>query len=204
MPQLLIDTDVFCKLTVSGILPETIGLFNVGTSECARLAALRYMLQRGRLRRLYGDQASDEMIPIAEQIPIVTQPSITWLDKLARNKAIDVGEAQLFASAAETGILVITGDKRALRALKSIADFPPALSSRIIIFEALLIALCDKYGPDVIRRKIQPLITSDNMVKSCFSPGNNDPLNCLLSYFRNLEAELDPLVLWNPRLGANP
>src|SRR5579859_5004177 len=174
MPQLLIDTDAFCKLTVCGILSEAIGLFDVGTSDCARLAALPYMLQRGRLRRLYGNQASDAMIPIARQIPIVAQPSIAWLDKLAQNQAIDVGEAQLFASAAETGILVITGDKRALRALKSIADFPTALTGRIIVFEALLLALCHKYGMDFIRTKIQPLIASENMVRSCFSPGNKD------------------------------
>ena len=204
MPQLLIDTDVFCKLTVCGMLPDAIGLLNVDISDCARLAPLPYMLQRGRLRKLYGDQASDAMIPIAEQITIVTQPSVAWLDKLALNQAIDVGEAQLFATAAESGIMVITGDKRALRALKSISDFPAALKGRIIVFEALLIALCDKYGPDIIRTKLQPLIPSENMVKSCFSLGNNDPQNCLLSYYSNLVAELDPLVLWNPRSGANP
>jgi len=182
MPQLLIDTDVFCKLTVCGLLSDAIGLLNAGISDCARLPALQHMLRKGKLRKLYGDQAADSMIPVAEQIANIPAPNTAWLNKLVQIQAIDPGEAQLFASAAESGLLVLTGDKRSLQALKSVADFPAAL----------------------VRAKIQPLVTAENMVKSCFSAGNNDPQDCLLSYYRSLVAELAPLVLWNPRPGANP
>ena len=204
MPQLLIDTDVFCKLTVCGLLSDAIGLLNAGISDCARLPALQHMLRKGKLRKLYGDQAADSMIPVAEQIANIPAPNTVWLNKLVQIQAIDPGEAQLFASAAESGLLVLTGDKRSLQALKSVADFPAALTGRIVVFEAILLALCDQLGPEVVRAKIQPLVTAENMVKSCFSAGNNDPQDCLLSYYRSLVAELAPLVLWNPRPGANP
>ena len=113
--KLLVDTDAFCKLGLAELLDDTASVFNVSLQEFGRLAALPYMLRRGAIRKLYGPRACDTLIPIAEAIPVMNHPSVTWLDKLTSIDAIDPGEAQIFAAAAESGMIVISGDKRSLR-----------------------------------------------------------------------------------------
>jgi hypothetical protein len=114
-------------------------------------------------------------------------------------QAIDPGEAQIFAAAAETGLLVMTGDKRALRALRDVAGLADALAGRIVVLEAILLALCDHLGPEEVRSRVQVFAVSDKVVQVCFSTGNQSPSDALLSYYRSLAADLVPLALWDPR-----
>ena len=144
--KLLVDTDVFCKLAVCELLPKAANLFGADLTECGRLPALQYMLRKGRLRAIYGPDNCDAMIQIALKMRIVNQANEVWLDKLTPVHAIDIGEAQIFASGAETGSLVMTGDKRELRALKDVADFADALTGRIVVLEAILLLCATSLG----------------------------------------------------------
>jgi hypothetical protein len=200
--KLLVDTDAFCKLGVAGLVKEAAQIFSAGLQECGRLPALPYMLRKGRLRKLYGGQACDALIPISDAMPAMPQPSSTWLDKFTPLDAIDPGEAQIFATAAETGLIVISNDKRALRSLKDVDGFPDALAGRIVIMEAILVVLCHQLGDDEVRRHIAPLTVSDTVVKICFSHQNRDPREALMSYYRTLVTEVRPLVLWDPQVGS--
>lgn len=199
--RLLIDTDAFYKLAVGNILDDAIGLFVTDLRCCGRLPALSYMLRKGRLRQKLGEQLCDHLIPMVESIPALPQPEAIWLDKLASVQAIDPGEAQIYALAAANETMVLSGDKRALRALKDIPEYVGALSGRIVVLEAVLIALCDGLGAAEVERRIQPLVAHDKMVQICFSSENFSPREALDSYYRSLSAELEPLVLWNPCLG---
>ena len=201
--KLLVDTDAFCKLSASGLFFKAIDLLGADITECARLPALPYMLKKGRLRTMYGPAVCDELMPIAHSMPIVDCTNNVWLDKLTLVQSIDPGEAQLFAMGAATGFLVMTGDKRALRELKNIPDFPQLLSGRIVVLETVLIALCDLFGSDKIRHCIQGLAVWDIVARNSFSSGNTDPRDGLNSYYNDLEVEVDPLVLWNPRSQGN-
>lgn len=201
--RLLVDTDAFCKLAVGTVLHEAINLLGADLSECGRLPALPHMLRRGRLRKAFGPEASDALISVANELPVAIQPSDTWLDRLTPFADIDPGEAQIFAAAAEAGLMVVSGDKRALRVLKDIAGFPEALSGSIVVLEAILLALCDQLGPDEVRRRVQALIPLDTVVKVSFSTGNPDPRDALHSYYTSLTAELTPLVLWDPQSGGD-
>ena len=136
--KLLIDTDVFCKLQVAGLLSDAAGLLEARLDECGRLAALPHMLRRGRLRKQLGAEVCDALVPVAVGLPVAPQPSDVWLDRLVPIEGIDIGEAQLFAAAADTGLLVMSGDKRALRALKNMGGFPVALHGRIVVLETRL------------------------------------------------------------------
>ena len=204
--KLLVDTDAFCKLSVSGLFFKAINLLEADLTECARLPALPYMLKKGKLRTMYGPAVCDALIPIAHsmpRMPIVDYSNDVWLDKLTSVQSIDPGEAQLLAMGAATGSLVMTGDKRALRAVKNIGDFSHSLSGRIVVLETILIALCDRFGPAKIRQYIPELAASDMMVKVCFSSSNTDPRDGLNSYYNDLKTSLDPLVLWDPRPEEN-
>lgn len=202
--KLLVDTDVFCKLQVAGLFSDAIGLFAADHRDCGRLPALLYMLRRGKLRRRLGEETCDALIPIAVALAVIPQPSDIWLNELIPIEGIDVGEAQLFATAAETGLFVVSGDKRSLRALKGIERFVSALNGRIVVLEAILIALCDRLGADAVRARIGALAAADTMVQVCFSSGNQNPREALVSYYESLAAELVPLVLWDPRGGGTP
>ena len=202
--KLLVDTDAFCKLQVAGLLADVAGLLAARLDDCGRLPALAHMLRRGRLRKLFGDAVCDALVPVAEGMPTMPQPSDIWLDRLTPVEGIDVGEAQLFAAAAETSLFVMSGDKRALRALKDVEGFARALAGRIIVLEAALLGACSHLGADEVRNRVAPIAAADKMVQICFSGGSSNPTEALLSYYQSLAAELDPLVLWDPRTGGRP
>lgn len=199
--RLLIDTDAFYKLAVGNILDDAIGLFVTDLTCCGRLPALPYMLRKGRLRQKLGEELCDHLILTVESIPAFPQPDAIWLDKLASVQTIDPGEAQIYALAAANKTTVLSSDKRALRALRNIPEYVGALSGRIVVLEAILIALCARLGAVEVKRRIQPLVAHDKMVQICFSPENFSPQEALDSYYRSLSKELEPLVLWNPCLG---
>ena len=199
--RLLVDTDAFCKLSVGGVLDDALHLLQVKPEECGRLPALPHMLRRGQLRRRLGDQVCERLLPIAMKLPLAPQPSPTWLDKLALIPDIDPGEAQLFAAAAESTLLVLSADKRALRSLKDISDVADGLRGRVVTLEAIFIALCDRHGAENVRARVSDLTNHDTMIKVCFSHGTPDPVSALSSYLQTLETELAPLTLWSARQG---
>jgi len=86
--KLLVDTDVFCKLAVCGLLPKAVDLLGADLTECGRLPALQYMLKKGRLRTFYGPDNCDAMIPIAIKMPIV------WLGSGDRRQYFAHDEAE--------------------------------------------------------------------------------------------------------------
>jgi len=156
------------------------------------------MLRRGALRTEYGEEACDGLIAVAEGMPAAAEASPDWLDKLVDIPDIDPGEAQIFAAAVEPDAIVISGDKRAVRALSDVRDFVEALDGRVVVVEALLISLCVDLGVEEMRRRLEALAGLDTMVRVCFSPDNADPQSALLSYYQQLEAEVASLRLWNP------
>ena len=61
--RLLVDTDVYCKLAVSNLFREGIRLLGADLSTCGTLTALPHMLARGRLRKTYGPEVCEGLIP---------------------------------------------------------------------------------------------------------------------------------------------
>jgi hypothetical protein len=195
---LLIDTDAFCKLGLSDLLTESVLVLGLKLENCARLPALPYMLQKGSLFKRLGEEACQKLLPIAQSIPSVPEPGNTWLEKLTPIDNIDPGEAQLFASGADFGFMVLSDDKRSMRELRKVKGMLEALKGRIVVLEGILLALCTSLGTNEVRRRVSPIVSLDTMLSICFSSGNNNPMQCLQSYYRNLKTELAPLVLWDP------
>ena len=193
--RLLVDSDVFCKLAASDLLSDTAALFRAAPRECGRLPALPYMLRRGGLVRTFGVAACERMVPLAESMPRV-HASSSWLEQLAPIPAIDPGEAILFAAAAELRLPVISGDLRALRALRSLDRFPEALAGRIVVLEAVLLALCGHLGAPAVRARVESIPQADTVMRVCFSPDVQEPEVGLRSYLRDRRSDLAPLVLW--------
>lgn len=194
--RLLVDSDAFCKLAACDLLSDAGMLFDAELQECGRLPALPYMLRRGGLQRTYGAAVCERLIPLAETMPVVQQVSNSWLEQLAPIPSIDPGEAILFATAADLQLPVLTGDVRALRALRSLNGFPEVLAGRIVLLEAVLLALCGELGAAAVRERIEPVRHVDTVMGICFSLGVQDPEQGLRPYLRDRRIELAPLVLW--------
>jgi hypothetical protein len=196
--KLLVDTDAFCKLGVAQLLNDALARFDVLPAECGRLPALPYMLRRGSLPRRFGADACSALLPVAESMTALPEAGTRWLDALSAASNVDPGEAQLLAVAADLNVLMLSGDKRALRAIKEVPGLAGALHRRIICLEAVLLTLGDRVGWDVLRQRVTPLSPVDTAIGVCFSAGNLDPRSALYSYFKSLATEVDPLVLWPP------
>ncbi len=194
--RLLLDSDVFCKLGIGNLLDDALIVLGAGIGDCGRLPALPYMLRKGRLPNAYGVNACVGLVAVAKKMKPIPAPTATWLDRLTSVQRIDPGEAQLFALAAQDSLIVITGDKRALLALKDVEGYPDALAGRIVVMEAVLLAVCDQLGPAEVRRRLGSLTISDATLKVCFSSSNQDPRIGLESYYRSLVDEVRPLRLW--------
>jgi len=97
MPRLLVDSDIFCKLGMAGLLGAAFSILGVTAAEAACLPALQHMLRRGKLRKTFGDANCDGLIPEATAMAKAMDASSEWLDRLVGIDRIDIGEAQLFA-----------------------------------------------------------------------------------------------------------
>lgn len=198
--KLLLDTDLFVKLGLCGLLAPALQVLGLDIADCARLPALPHMLTRGKLVRAHGAGPLAALVPAANTMPAAPAARAAWLNQLAGIDNLDVGEAEIFAVAASApGVLVGCGDKRAIRAVAPIGPVCDELAGRVICFEAVLLALCFAHGADVVRAALQPL-AADGLVKICFSPNNAAPEDCLQSYLNGLEAEASPLLLWRPAM----
>jgi hypothetical protein len=199
LPQLLVDTDAFCKLAAADLLDEVLALLGVSRAQCAVLPALPYMLERGRLRKRYGDFESARLRKLADEFPVAPDSSSTWLDALTAESSIDPGEAQLFALAAEHGIRILTGDKRALEALAKVNNIHPHLSGNVITLEAVLSGLAEQVPDAQLRRMGSVLGQHDQMAKAVFASTGSDLGEALDSYVRDVESRAKPLLLWRHR-----
>jgi hypothetical protein len=198
-PQLLIDTDAFCKLAAADLLNETLALLGVGREQCATLPALPYMLARGGLRKKYGEHEADRLRQIASGFSSAPTASSPWLDMLAAETSIDPGEAQLFALAAEHGIRILSGDKRALEALANVPSIHSRLSNRVVTLEAVLMGLANQMTDEKLRQKGIVLGQHDSMARAVFGSVGSPLGDALNSYMRDLESRAKPLDLWRHR-----
>lgn len=195
--KLLIDTDAFCKLGIAGLLEDVVRLLGTTLAESARLPALPHMLKRGKLRRTFGEEPCNALLAVAETIPTIPEASADWLGELVNLDGVDPGEALLLAVAAERGLLLVSGDKRALRSVRYVERLVHALCERVVVMEAALLSVCASLGVEVVRIRMVPLVPTDTMVRVCFS-GATDPRDALLAYYESACQETHPLTLWRP------
>jgi len=196
--KLLIDTDAFCKLAICDLLEAAVDELGGNLRTCGRLPALPYMLQRGKLPTKYGASTCSTLESIANRMPVVHSTNGSILDQFLQVNEIDAGEALLFAQSIEGEIPLITGDKRALLALKKVNGIAALLSNRIVTLEAILLALCNTHSPTTIHSNITPHTSVDKVFRICFPARTIDPTPCLQSYFSDISNAVSPIHLWEP------
>ncbi len=196
--RLLVDSDIFCKLGVAGLLGDALAIMGVDVADCGLLPALPHMLRRGRLPNLYGGASCLALLPMTAAAAPLPRVDAKWLDPLSGIQGIDPGDALLLGAAAQYSLVLVTGDKRALAGVAGVGGYAGALAGRVVVLEALLLALCHRLGLEETAKKVAVLEATDQLIRICFSPGNTDPQVALRSYYQALATEVEPLVLWKP------
>lgn len=200
--KVLVDTDAFCKLGLAGLLTDAAAVLGAQFADCARLPALPHMLRRGSVPKRFGQTNCESLQDLAGAIPPLQPVEGPWLDRFLPVPGIDPGEAQLFSAAADQKLFVLSGDKRALRAIGAVEGAVDGLAGLVVTVEAALIALHRSIDANDLRSRVAALRPFDTTVGICFSDSNSDPLTALWSYYRNLASEVAPLALWQPPSGT--
>lgn len=199
--ELLVDTDAFYKLGLCGLVERVAAALGSSASETRRLPALPHMLKRGGLAKRLGPENAAALQTMASAFNPLSPPSEVWLAKMTGLPNIDPGEALLFAACIEEDGRVLTGDKRAIRAVAAVDEIKVALTGRLVTMEAALLALGQVEDLTELKADITPAMQHDSMLRVCFSEGA-DPRAALDSYLRSFVAEVGAELLWMPATGS--
>jgi len=163
--------------------------------------------KRGRLSKLYTPQGLARAISFVEEAREAELPEdrSEYDDLISAVQEDDLSidsEAFLFAATAGfDDFVLITGDKRAIKALWSASgcdSIKKRLAGRCRCFEQIVVLLIGAVGFEFIVIRISPALACDGVLRLCFSNGSNsDPktvLEGLASYIRDLRSHTGDLL----------
>ena len=176
----LADNDVLIKCAAYRLLGrlDAAGPSAVGVLGAARYVVTSAIASHDRLKDRESAQVewssflseTQELEPSPDEIELATK-----LEQIANELglALDVGESQLCAMGVRRpGTVVLTGDKRCIRAsesLRTVASDLTRLDGRVACLEQLLDAICAEMGFEAVRARVCAEPEADKTVSVCFS-----------------------------------
>lgn len=212
-----IDNDIIKKLATFELFDETIALFEAAPTEVRILATAKYKfrgdltkLKKGRLRQSEARLVNYERtIEIAESLPQIDQAGVDseLFEQLCTFDGIDAGEAVLTTYVAQMlrkenagEAVILTGDKRYLKALARVAlpELQALLKNKFWCLEQLILQDICEYGFEAVRDKIVPVRDCDNACKAAFGSGDRatekNVFEAIVVYIETLRAETGDLL----------
>jgi hypothetical protein len=203
--RLLIDNDAVLKLARYGLLTITLDAFGLSPNFVYVLPTAKYSLlpSTRRLHRCKDERTANSLEEFFSVANVLASDSAdyTLVDLLSEQEGIDAGEAIMFAIAAQDqNAFVLTGDKRALAALRS-ADaasaISDALTERMLTLEIVFASLI-QYDFTVVQEYVRTQPTVDKALSNAFgvvAPASFQSVqDALNSYIAHLKNVTDPLL----------
>lgn len=169
--RLLIDVDALCKCAhwdVLDTLPDTLGF---DWHNSSTLTSLKFRATKSQStpdgKLFHSSTAAFVASSTINKMQSTLDPDIEVLSEIESMAGIDPGEAVLFSAAAKSeDFLVLTGDKRALRALSLAPNSPNVrkLHHKFLCIEMLILRLLDLHGLEWVRNKFCPSKDIDKAV----------------------------------------
>lgn len=160
MVRLLVDVDALCKLAHWDLLSELPALLGVPLANTSTLTSARFRAQKsltkpdGKVfRNIAAAQVALHAIgQMAQPLSLEPAASVGFADI----PGIDPGEAVLLATlVSSSDVRLLTGDKRALRALAALGpDARAAMAGKILIIEQVVEAALNMFGIDWLRERV--------------------------------------------------
>jgi hypothetical protein len=183
MPIAAIDNDILFKGLCYGLLRDFIAVIPSSIERVGILGAARFVIT-AKLRRARPSRDLGDLLRCLESFfgkAMILEPTNAEAKMAAeiefaaqeRNVGLDVGESQLCAIAISRNIpWIVTGDKRAVRALGVLVSQLPVLSNligRFICLEQLALALLVAGDAVRVRERVCGDVEVDRSLAICFS-----------------------------------
>lgn len=211
--SVLLDNDIMIKVCCYALADEVCSLFAASGATAAALEVTRFIVakqisRKSRIKDKISASAqfaricfhlkfvepNEEEIALAAEIEAQAQ---------TQNLPLDRGESQILAVLlSRAARLMLTGDKRAIGAIETLArehERVQACQGRLACLEQLVVALLDRHGELYLRPRICREPNTDQSIAICFSCGasSTTPGNArdgLDSYIRAIRSQA-PTVL---------
>ncbi len=181
MPEAAFDTDILTKCSIYEILDKAVVTFTAGTTAFV-LGSARYTVP-AQLRRLTPQSSGSKVEHFNKCIDLVTilEPTKEEGELAARleltaqavSASLDAGESQLVAIVVKRAItLLITGDKRAIKALhllQKIDTDAQDINGKVVCLEQVLQALLECGNEMNIRNAVCSNPQVDKAASICFA-----------------------------------
>lgn len=167
--KLLIDVDALAKLAHWSLPEELPTIVGVPLSQCVTLTSMRFRAQRAQLKPdgklFHSTDAANAAIRTMDHMLPSLPADIQLLPFLQNLTGIDAGEAVLLSALSAPGARLLTGDKRALKALAELMAYQRAhFSGKIVVVEQVLLAALKLHGIDWLRERVCPYKSIDKAV----------------------------------------
>jgi hypothetical protein len=174
---ILVDNDVVLKVCCFDICVELISVASNGDTPPAVLKVAQYVV-RGRIKRssLIDRESAERNLDELLELLRTSEPTEEELRMAAafesaaqaRNLDLDSGESQLLAILVRRNArLMLTGDKRAIRAIEELAS--EELKSRVACFEQVISSILQQANSEELRSKICREKAVDRAIAICFA-----------------------------------
>lgn len=188
---LLSDTDIIVKLCACDLMDAALECLGADMSEVRILDEARSLVRHNHemLAAEYGPEALKRIKRFLKQCETVKSGPIKDQQRLGALMQVDAGEATLFNSTSNYDeFMVITGDKRSLRALgaaSGIDDIKDRLSARVYCLEQVVFEVIHTFGMDMVRPRLAAISGVDSSLAFIFQPGRQASNAALLARLRS-------------------
>jgi len=165
---LLSDNDIVFELARSNLLSEFLETVRCPPNQIWVLPSLFHVARKRLKDDCAAHAALEAFRPNVFSIPAASSRALALFDGL------DVGEQQMFAVLVDLGgsAELVTGDKRALAAVATIASNAPPVASviadRVYCLELLMLRLVRQYGFEFINSRVASGTSKNVAMKVCF------------------------------------
>jgi hypothetical protein len=196
---ILLDNDIFFVLAATDCFEGTAQLFGLSLAEFRRLSSLADQLRSARFAPELPAHVRKAALDYCGRIRGISgQHDAAVLDRLARHRHVEAGEAQLLAHALqERSALLATADKRFLRALctaPALAEIRAAIAGRVVCLETLIRMHLDTKGIAAAATKFSAAADYNGTIHLLFGGGPNTAEQHCRDGLRSFLADLETIV----------
>lgn len=205
---LLSDNDLLVKLAQCNLIDVALASLNAGPQHCYVLDTMKYSLRLRdpdlSIRKYVGSTDAydriNHLLSECNELPAAPLGS-DLVDHMSKIPQIDPGEFALFLHAqqhslANSDYRLLTGDKRALKAICEYGDFHhfEFLCSQVCCLESCMLGLIQNFGFDYINSCVtnaKDIVLEnkfDKVLRAAFGTGKEQQncTDCLYYYFSDL------------------